>query len=851
MCRPIAGKENSKPRTKAYSIPWSFVDQRDISGFENYHDSNKLKPGYGGFVKEFLKTNLQITCKLKPAGGKPQKGGLFTLRFRCLIKSCTRQYKLTQIVCNNFKIHHNNVAINHVADQNKAVKQQESVKDYLLLSTFPLNEKLNKLIDLPNNSPDVVSENTENFGADKECIFKLLNAKIEADNKNKKQYKSDVFIRRFSLDPFVVFAFSNNQLQCLKLYFNQSDNISVNFVVTKSLITYSEEYLFYYACVVPIDNKETTESIPLMEFVAKDELEEFDVKMLVSEFTNELNKKYPAIGWPIKNCVVDFNFNFLNGICQGWNKMSLITYINHTYSMASELLSIDNLKEYGITTWLQFDVGDLCKEHTNDIRQYFPNMDSKHQGILKNIFAGMCHVSDMNVLRNIWRDLSAIVLNKYLNQKVDTALKSLTMIAVEDIEDEDMRFDYAKLPSDIYQYEGIYQQSLFYQHFNSITYRKTIELTVGSTNPFHSEEYTDMFLKKYVSIISLWTCLTNHYGSKKYGMEFLKNTATEINQLESMPIDVAEFFTRMAPCRTETIAAVIETIAEKQEKQPEEQLKIKRNSNEKFKNKLFKDSNVYFAPKVNFIVASTIKLLLTNEDYKTLQSTTPLSDRLLEYVFAIFEKGESKVQFETKKTSAIIGNIDGKNPAFKINKEIMIGALARENHFTMVIINIKQRFFSYIDPNNDNPPETETFYNNFKDFIVLHNKVFSRNRIPSENWKIKRVQHQIDCEENNSAVCVIYFAKQYLKSKEIGVCFKPSEYRVHIQQLILQYSDNMETKCIICGLKVLRRNHSIECKSCNRLAHLSCLLEGDANDSINHICIICKEKVDSFEETTL
>lgn len=203
------------------------------------------------------------------------------------------------------------------------------------------------------------------------------------------------------------------------------------------------------------------------------------------------------------------------------------------------------------------------------------------------------------------------------------------------------------------------------------------------------------------------------------------------------------------------------------------------------KNNLIDNPATYLAPKINFVISAIGKLVLQKVDYETLQESTQLSVPIMQFLFAIFQREANKVQFEISKTSMIVDNSGG---LVKNNKDIFVGALFKNSHYTLVIINCKSRCFSFIDPESRNPPEADTIFENFKSFIIQHNRKYIKNKMPEDNWRIVHLQHHLQEGSNDSGVFVINFVKQYITTGKIDRRFAPREYRVHLQHFILQKS---------------------------------------------------------------
>lgn len=152
--------------------------------------------------------------------------------------------------------------------------------------------------------------------------------------------------------------------------------------------------------------------------------------------------------------------------------------------------------------------------------------------------------------------MERFVNDTIIKESVQNSLKSLARVmtksTVEEIEnkdEDDTDEDDDKLPIDVHEHESIYEQSLFYQNFKALTYKSEFAIattTNGPVNAFYSTEYAEVFLKKYVSLLSLWTCLTQnerstnacgecHFKNSKQGL-ILKSRADRTNAIETRTI---------------------------------------------------------------------------------------------------------------------------------------------------------------------------------------------------------------------------------------------------------------------------------------------------------------------------
>lgn len=101
--------------------------------------------------------------------------------------------------------------------------------------------------------------------------------------------------------------------------------------------------------------------------------------------------------------------------------------------------------------------------------------------------------------------------------------------------------------------------------------------------------------------------------------------------------------------------------------------------------------------------------------------------------------GERKdIQIETLRTQQLVQDIPNQKP-LKIEKNNVMGILLQNNHYTLVVVNITKKVFSFIDPYFHEPPNGEIVFKNFLKFIQRHNQVHTVNCIERKDGSENRM----------------------------------------------------------------------------------------------------------------
>lgn len=544
-----------KTRQPVIKVGANWIKLPDFSLAPQLYNSIKVKNRiqHHIFIQHLNMFYEDITCVLRSFGQYPRLNGLLTLRYECSHESCERQYKIFQAVGNNFSVYRSNNRSNHIEGQKitRHVRGSQRVDVKSKLETMSAEEYLKfceknvdqRLIDDGNlqdcisysSAAKMRSEVIQQKDFDKDDIIDLLMMKIHQDSSDKNHPDSspniNSYIRRINLDPFSVTLFSDEQFNCLKLIKNSSLNepVTVYFDATGSVARHGTKKIFYYAGVtpdtsIPLAANDHRKVLPLFENISGAH-DTFNISLLLMEYKFEFQKKFPSMDWPITHAVSDFSYAILNAICLSWNSMKLIEYINCLHDWAT---SNSNQSLQRILTFIHICCCHLPKNFSNDVKENFPKLDGEQQTILKECFAGMFGILDITVLQHIWTQFSTLLLSKYVNDNVKTALANLAKIMVseekrpdrEDDDDEEVEeyFPLDEKPPNSGDYTALYKNSKFFQQFKHLTFVESFAVEAGTQlNSFYSPQFAEMFLQKYIAILPLWTLFERNANSLAEG----------------------------------------------------------------------------------------------------------------------------------------------------------------------------------------------------------------------------------------------------------------------------------------------------------------------------------------------
>lgn len=188
--------------------------------------------------------------------------------------------------------------------------------------------------------------------------------------------------------------------------------------------------------------------------------------------------------------------------------------------------------------------------------------------------------------------------------------------------------------------------------------------------------------------------------------------------------------------------------------------------------------------------------------------------------FQIFDSHTSMTIFaDDHGTQNVITNI-----IFKKNK-IAMPIHVNGNHWCFILIDLKKKHFSFLDPQGGTENQRKTYFNRFLKFMSQ----LPNNSLKSSEWNIISTDHVKQRDNYNCGIYVIHFFKAIIRNEPLISEFDPDGFRSELRYFLLEKSSNMRNRCLLCGSSdTLKR--SIECRYCKRLFHFKCINDKLKND---------------------
>lgn len=348
---------------------------------------------------------------------------------------------------------------------------------------------------------------------DKDDIRDLENRhKKQVEKVNNNDVGAELFIQEVNSVPFFVIAISDKQIEILLKMLADNDLINLYADATGSVVAAPQgitKRIYYYAGVLALRVLDETQALllPLLEMVSASHN-----AYTISCWFRFLRYMLSMVTtkWPVFNhLVTDFSYAILNAAADAMNRESLIEHINNTYTRVASGESLEN----ALTVFLHICCNHFSKTMAKDIDKAFPKESSsqKVQKVLKEIIAAMFNLSDLKVLATVYQHLYVLLTSKFVNVTVPSSLQELSVLIstegsdtghedeIDEQQEEILTYD------ETITYESLYESSLFYQHFKRLN-----DFASGNTqNQFYSPSFAQLFLKKYVAILPLWTAINN------------------------------------------------------------------------------------------------------------------------------------------------------------------------------------------------------------------------------------------------------------------------------------------------------------------------------------------------------
>lgn len=230
-------------------------------------------------------------------------------------------------------------------------------------------------------------------------------------------------------------------------------------------------------------------------------------------------------------------------------------------------------------------------------------------------------------------------------------------------------------------------------------------------------------------------------------------------------------------------------------------------------------------------------------DYLSLKGTSWLTNFVVEICLCLLDS-KNQYQIVPEYISSAIFN-DNLNydiilmESFSFLKnDLIMPLLVGGNHFCMVIIYRNKKEFHFIDPFESTYVKTKQYLNIFQRFIKYYNQQTSQKL--EDDFNIIVDNHVKQTDGYNCGPYIIYFFERILKKQNLTNAYSMDDYRIDLQKLLLQKSDDMNDICLYCGRKALVEN-CYRCNFCLRYIHKRCLTLRAPSHLVNNMCELCRQ----------
>ncbi|KAG5879523.1 hypothetical protein JTB14_029889 [Gonioctena quinquepunctata] len=187
---------------------------------------------------------------------------------------------------------------------------------------------------------------------------------------------------------------------------------------------------------------------------------------------------------------------------------------------------------------------------------------------------------------------------------------------------------------------------------------------------------------------------------------------------------------------------------------------------------------------------------------------------------------------------------------FEINKDLITFPVLQNfsdanpnpgaHHFCLCLVDFRSKCLSFLNPLGSTAWETKSYMLKFLEYIKYYNKNNMSNRVSTENWNIKVLEHDKQKDSYNCGPFILYFFEKIVEGQMLTNNVDINEFRKSMRKTILQMSDNMTNKCLYCGVFItsVLPSDIVECANCGRIHHKKCIVQIQT-DAPMLLCQLC------------
>lgn len=237
--------------------------------------------------------------------------------------------------------------------------------------------------------------------------------------------------------------------------------------------------------------------------------------------------------------------------------------------------------------------------------------------------------------------------------------------------------------------------------------------------------------------------------------------------------------------------------------------------------------------------------VLTIEDYALLNGEQYLSNVLLDHCIQLLYNQKSLdnsyvknfLILPSKTSELMLYHPDDLSKDFfmalpDFTKKVIVIPILRHQHFTLLVVNMLQFTYSYLDPLRGSH-NSEIIFTKFQKFLKLYNS-FRQISLTTYGFQKSNINQCYQKDSFNCGIYVIFYVNSLLSGTALDEEIKPNEYRVFLQTLLIRSSENMTNLCIECAGNLGEK--FLKCVVCLRGTHVLCLKEKWPKPNTCHLC---------------
>lgn len=314
---------------------------------------------------------------------------------------------------------------------------------------------------------------------------------------DKKDGTKNQFVRGVGNTPFFVYSFSHEQLTAVRRMYEKNELSGLYFDATGQMAKQPKDVkkrTLYYAGVITFKVQDCDKATIVPAFHAL--MSDHDIPAMKSMLTSYKDKLVEVTRvWPVFKFVVsDGNFAALHALCEVFNNMDLITYINTIFD---KINSDDPC--FDLLTQIKLCCAHLMKNQANLLSTSYRTSDAAVIYNVKCMLAAMFD-KDWTEILNYWKRLNVLFNSEFETEETQ---KAFSEIQEEICKANDIDIDLPDQVEDIFQDQAgkkkmsLYERSKFYIALRQIKAKvNNKKLTRRTKNPYYNPEFEAKFLKR-------------------------------------------------------------------------------------------------------------------------------------------------------------------------------------------------------------------------------------------------------------------------------------------------------------------------------------------------------------------